>query len=146
MCLVELLVSSVRKDNLEERLMAVKSIFISFDYDHDNELRGSFISEAQHHSKHKFVDYSFSSAVDGRWKKEARTRIGQTDFVIFLCGANTHAAPGVEAEMTITQQLKKPYFLLRGRRNSNCSKPRSARASDKMQPRKWKHINSLLDG
>ena len=26
--------------------MAVKKIFISFDYDDDNELRGSFISEA----------------------------------------------------------------------------------------------------
>ena len=94
---------------------------------------------------YKFIDHSFSSAVDEGWKKKARSRIGATDFVIFLCGANTHAAPGVEAEMTITQQLQIPYILLKGRRYEKCSKPRSARKSDKIQSRKWKHIDKLLD-
>ena len=125
--------------------MSVKKIFLSFDYDRDKELRGSFLSEACRNSKHKFVDCSLTSAVDEGWKKQARSRIGATDCVIFLCGDDTHTAPGVTVEMSITQQLKKPYILLRGRRKRNCSKPEGAKASDKIQSRKWKHINALLD-
>ncbi len=125
--------------------MSTKKIFVSFDYDHDNELRCGFMSEAKKHSKHKIKDYSLKGAVDANWKKKARSLIGETDFVIFLCGVNTHAAPGVAAEMTITHQLGKPYILLKGRRKSKCSKPLGAKASDEIQSRKWKHVNALLD-
>lgn len=125
--------------------MSVKKIFVSFDYDHDQDLRGSFRSEAQLYSKHKFDDFSFAHAFDGNWTKDARARIGATDCVIFLCGRNTLSARGVEAEMTITQQLCKPYYLLKGRRNFKCSKPKGAKASDEIQSRRWKHIDALLD-
>ena len=127
--------------------MALKKLFISFDYDHDKDLRSHFITQAAEFCEHAVSDFSLPAVVvDRRWTRDARSRIGDSDFVIFICGTNTHSAPGVEAEMTITQQLGTAYILLKGRRDRKCSKPKGARAADEIVPWKWKRINALLDG
>ena len=64
------------------------------------------------------------------WKAQVRARIRKTDLTIVICGEHTHTAKGVAAELTITQELGKPYFLLRGRPNKTCHKPTMARSSD----------------
>lgn len=125
--------------------MSEKRLFISFDYEHDDELRHHFLAQAKQYSKHKIVDHSFPGEVDGKRTREAMSRIGETDIVIFICGDNTHTAPGVEAEMTITQQLRKRYILLKGRPNRECSRPKGANSSKKILPWSWKTINSQLD-
>ena len=127
--------------------MALKKLFISFDYDHDKDLRSNFIAQAKQFCAHAVTDFSPPAAiVDRRWTRDVRSRIGNSDFVVFICGANTHSAPGVEAEMTITQQLGTAYILLKGRRDRKCSKPSGANAEDEIVPWRWKRINSLLDG
>ena len=125
--------------------MSEKRLFISFDYDHDDELRHHFLAQAERYSKHKIINHSLPGEVDDRWTLEAKSRIGESDFVVFICGVNTHSAKGVEVEMTITQQLKRPHFLLQGRPKCKCSRPTGASAKSKIHRWKWKRINSLLD-
>ncbi|MCY4011116.1 MAG: hypothetical protein OXG82_00215 [Gammaproteobacteria bacterium] len=125
--------------------MASRRVYLSFDFDHDDELRGSFLAQARCHSPHEIVDCSLPAAVDGRWTREARRRIAQAEIVVFICGENTHTANGVEVEMTLAQQLQKSYFLLKGRRHRTCSRPRSARRSDVIHRWSWRRINALLE-
>ena len=63
---------------------------------------------------------------------------------IVICGAHTHAAKGVAAELTIIQEERKPYFLLRGRHDRPCTKPKNARASDEMHAWRWKSLHDLI--
>ena len=125
--------------------MSVKKIFLSFDYDNDDELRHTFLGQAKVHSKHEIVDQSIPYAASEGWREKAQSKIGNSDMVIFICGVYTDSAKGVEAEMTITRKLGRHYFLLKGRRKHPCSKPKGARACDELQPWKWEHINKLLD-
>ena len=124
--------------------MASRRLYVSFDFDHDDELRGSFLAQARRHAPHTIVDCSLPAAIDGKWTREARARIAQADIVVFICGVNTHSANGVEAEMTLTRQLRKCYFLLQGRPHRTCTKPRNARGSDVVQRWSWRRINRLL--
>ena len=101
--------------------MGSRRLYLSFDFDHDDELRGSFLAQARRHSHHTIVDCSLAAAVDGNWTREARSRIAQAHVVVFICGENTHSAKGVEAEMTLTQQLRKRYFLTLVRVTRLCS-------------------------
>lgn len=121
-------------------------VFISFDYDHDKDLHGSLVAQAKlPDSPFKVVDCSLPSAVhNGNWKRQVRDRIRRADVVIFICGVNTHSAKGVEAEMSITQNERKPYFLLKGRRHQSCSKPKSTPAADRMQPWTWPNLKKQL--
>lgn len=43
-----------------------------------------------------------------------------------LCGKHTNTAKGVAAELSITQEESKPYFLLCGRSDGNVTKPINA--------------------
>ena len=51
--------------------------------------------------------------IDQKWKREVRNRIHRVDLVIVICGEHTHDADGVAGEVTITQEERKPYFLLK---------------------------------
>lgn len=123
-----------------------KRVYVSFDYDHDNDLYGDLVAQARNlDSPFTISDRSLPSAVhDGPWKREARHRIRQADLVIFICGVNTHSARGVEAEMSITHGEGKPYVLLQGRRGRTCSKPRNSRGSDAIHPWTWPTLKELL--
>ena len=127
--------------------MARKRAFISFDFDHDNELRGSFVSQAKDQdSPFNITDWSLKEPVNGKWKKKVRDIIRRTDLTIVICGEHTHDADGVAAEVTIVQKENKPYFLLKGRRRKTCKKPRSARHDDEIYKWKWKHLGRLING
>ena len=121
-------------------------VFISFDYDHDKDLHGNLVEQARRtDSPFTIIDQSIPSAIhDDYWKRQARSRIRQADVVVFICGVNTHSAKGVEAEMSITQNEGKRYFLLRGRRTHACSKPKNSRRSDAMHPWTWPNLKNQL--
>ena len=52
------------------------------------------------------------------------------------------AAKGVAAEITITREEGKPYFLLRG--HANCTKPGMARVSDEIHAWNWPNLQKLI--
>lgn len=121
-------------------------VFVSFDYDTDNDLRGNLIAQAKRpDSPFTISDQSLPGAVhDGNWKRKVRQRIRQADVVVFICGVNTHSAEGVEVEMSITRNLGKRYFLLKGRKHHTCSRPRNAGSRDVMEPWSWDNLKTLL--
>ena len=125
--------------------MATKSVFISFDYDNDNDLPGNLVSQAgKPDSPVSIRDRSVWAQIDERWKMEVRNRIRRVDLVIVMCGEHTHDADGVAAEVTITQEERKPYFLLKGRKRKTCTKPRNVRSSDEMHSWTWANLKNLI--
>ena len=96
------------------KIMAVKRAFISFDFHHDEELRDTLIGQAnQSDSPFNIEDWSVHERINRKWRKEVRSLIRKADLTIVICGEHTHDAKGVAAEVTITQEEKTPYFLLR---------------------------------
>ena len=125
--------------------MTSKSAFISFDYDHDNSLRSDLVAQAKSpDSPFSITDWSVRYRIDEGWKKEVGERIRRVDLIIVICGEHTHQAEGVEAEVTMVQQAGKPYFLLKGRRDKTCTRPKSAPKRKKVHPWTWPTLEELI--
>ena len=127
--------------------MAVKRVFISFDYDHDKDLRGNLVAQAQNpESPFSITDWSVQHRIDESWRREVRDRIRRADLTIVICGEHTHDAPGVAAEITIAREEGKPYFLLKGRRRKTCTKPAMTLRTDEMHSWTWENLRQLIAG
>ena len=127
--------------------MAVKRVFISFDYEHDNDLRGNLVAQAKNpESPFSIRDSSVKHRIDENWRKEVRDRIRGSDLTIVICGEHTHDAPGVAAEVTIAREERKPYFLLKGRRRKTCTKPEMALSTDKTYKWTWDNLTQMIAG
>ena len=127
--------------------MAMKRAFISFDFDHDEELRDALVGQAKNpDSPFSIADWSVKGAFTGDWRAKVRDRIRRTDLTIVICGRYTHTAKGVAAELAITREENKPYFLLNGRPNYTCTKPGMARHSDKIYRWTWENLRRLIGG
>ena len=125
--------------------MAKKRVFISFDFEHDADLRGNLVAQSERpDSPFSMTDCSVRAPYDEQWRRRVRSIIRDADLTIVICGAHTHAAKGVAAELTIIQEERKPYFLLRGRHDRPCTKPKNARASDEMHAWRWKSLHDLI--
>ena len=126
--------------------MATRSAFISFDYDHDRDIRGSLVAQASDpNSPFSITDWSVKEPIDEKWRQRVRDIIRRTNLTIFICGEFTDTAAGVSAEMSIVREENKPYFLLKGRRKKVCKKPKGALRSDKIHPWKWDTLRRLID-
>ena len=127
--------------------MAMKRAFISFDFDHDEELRNALVGQARNpDSPFNIANWSVQEAFTGNWKEKVRDRIRRTDLTIVICGEHTHSANGVSAELTITREEGNPYFLLWGRPNKTCTKPAMALRSDEIYKWTWENLKRLLAG
>jgi hypothetical protein len=127
--------------------MAVKRAFISFDYDHDEDLRNLLAGQAKHpDSPFEIKDRSIKEPLTGDWKEKVRRRMESIDVVIVICGEYTDTAKGVAAELTIAREASKPYFLLHGRADKTCKKPTSALDSDKIYKWTWDNLKALIEG
>lgn len=122
-------------------------VFTSFDYDHDEDLRNLLIGQSKHpDSPFELADWSVKAPLAGDWRAQVRSRIRRVDVVLVMCGEWTHTATGVAAELRIAQEELKPYFLLWGRSSKTCTKPTSARASDKIYSWTWDNLKALIRG
>jgi len=125
----------------------MKRAFISFDYDHDLELKNLLVGQAKNpDSPFNIADFSIKEPISTNWKAKARTRIKGCDVVIVICGEYTHTATGVSAELEITQEEKVPYFLLWGRSEKTCTKPLKAHTADKIYKWTWDNLKALING
>jgi hypothetical protein len=108
-------------------------IFMSFDMDHDRDLYELILEQSlKGGSGFEISARSEPRSTEDLWDERARRRIRSVDEVIVICGEHTADSPRVSAELRIAQEEHKPYFLLWGRRESMCSRPFGARASDSM--------------
>jgi hypothetical protein len=127
--------------------MPPKRTFISFDFDHDEDLRNLLAGQAKHpESPFEIRDRSLKEPLSGDWKAKVLRRMDNIDLVIVVCGEFTHLASGVAAELDIARQAKKPYFLLWGRNGKSCTKPTSALPTDKIYEWNWDLLKRLIDG
>lgn len=127
--------------------MGRKRAFISFDFDHDDDLRVMLAGQADlPDTPFDFIDKSLKEPLTGDWRAKIRGRISRTDFTIVVCGEWTHTATGVADELAITRELRNPYFLLAGRANKSCYKPTSALPADKVYTWSWPNLKALIAG
>src|SRR5260221_801933 len=127
--------------------MAKQRIFISFDYDNDEDIKIMLAGQAKFEdSPFDFKDASVKEALTGDWKEKVKNRIRNCDQVIVLCGTSTYAASGVSTELKIAQDLDKPYFLLAGRSSKRCTKPKTALSTDIVYDWIWKNLKLLIEG
>jgi hypothetical protein len=127
--------------------MALTRAFISFDYDHDDDLRTMLVGQSKHSdTPFAIADYSLKEPLSGDWKTKIRSRIRGVDVVIVICGEYTYTASGVAAELQIAREEHKPYFLLWGRSGKNCTKPSTALPTDKIYNWTWSNLKELVGG
>ena len=95
--------------------MSKKKVFLSFDYSHDHNLKGSLVAQAKEpDSPFELIDVSLKEArPEEAWLSKAKAYIEQCDVFIVLLGQNTHSAPGVLAEVEIAKKLRKYRFQIR---------------------------------
>lgn len=122
-------------------------VFISFDYDHDVDLKNLLVGQARNpESPFEITDMSIKEAIAINWKENARRRIRGCDVVAVICGEYTNTASGVNAELKIAQEEGVPYFLLWGRSEKTCVKPVSAKQTDKVYTWNWNNLKLLIGG
>jgi len=126
--------------------MATTRVFVCFDADHDDDLRALFTRQCvAPGSMLRVVDWSRMESPHSGWETKLRTRLGEVDAVVVLCGEATHDAANVNREFGIAQEQKKPYVLLWGRRSGNCTRPIAARANDHFYSWMWSVVTEQLD-
>lgn len=127
--------------------MNKKRVFVSFDYDHDRDLKDLLIGQARNeNSPFDVVDMSIKEEIKNNWKDSAKRRIKGCDLVIVICGEYTTSALGVSAELQIAQEEQIPYFLLGGRADGKCVKPKAALIQDKIYKWTWNNLGLLING
>ncbi len=126
--------------------MALTPVFVSFDYDHDLDLKNLLIGQARHPDTPFAVSDHSVKLASPDWKADARRRIRMVDQVIVLCGEHTHTATGVSDEVRIAQDERVPYFLLWGRSGQTCTKPAAALPTDTIYQWTWDILKQLVGG
>jgi len=127
--------------------MAKTRVFISFDYDHDADLKNLLVGQARNEdSPFEITDMSVKEELSGDWKDKVRTRIKGVEQVVVICGEHTDTATGVGAELKMAQEEEKPYFLLWGRSDKDCVKPKTAKSDDKIYKWTWDNLKALIGG
>lgn len=124
-----------------------KRAFISFDYDNDSDAKLMLVGQSKKpDSPFEFKDNSVKDHLTGDWEDKVKKRMDNVDIVIVLCGTKTHTAKGVAAELTIAKSKSKPYFLLAAYSDKACTKPTSARSTDKLYKWTWDNLKKLIVG
>ena len=124
-----------------------KRTFISFDYDNDSDLKTLLVGQAKHgDSPFSINDWSIKEPQTGDWKEKARKRIRAVDVVVVICGEHTDSATGVSAELRIAKDEGVAYFLLKGRADKTCVKPKAAADTDKVYTWSWDNLKKLIGG
>lgn len=126
--------------------MAKKKVYVAFDYD-DLGVKQNLIAESQRpYCPWEFIDNSIPRAIPDKWALEAERLIRESDFVIVLCGEQTHRATGVATEVQLAQKLGRRYFLLSGTRIGAPTRPKHSRTDDKIWTYRWPTLQTLLSG
>jgi hypothetical protein len=89
--------------------------FVSFDLDHDKDLRTHLFDQAATDaSRFIVVDWSIREVAPD-WEDKTRGSIANVDLLLVICGDHTATAPGVNREIRMAQELRRAYYLLDGR-------------------------------
>ena len=122
--------------------MATLNIFVSFEFDKDQNLKNSFFEQAKKYSPHRVRNSSLNESYpDENWKSKARAAIRECDVVIVLIGQDTHNAQGVRVETDMAHSFGKPVIQVRSQGRPYNGLTRLGEPI----PWRWKTINARLD-
>ena len=125
--------------------MAMPRVFVSFDFDHDSELRDLFVGQSRNpRTPFTLANWSVKEAMSGDWKGKVRPRIRSVDVVLAICGEHTDTATGVSAEVRIAREEGKPVYFLKGRKDKTCRLPKSALPEDRILDWTWENLEAIL--
>ena len=121
--------------------------FISFDYDNDEDIKKMLVGQSKlEDSPFEISDWSVKDPLTGDWKKKVKEKIKKVAVVIVLCGENTDSATGVSDEIKMAQDENISYFLLKGRKDKTCKKPKNTKSTDKIYNWTWNNLKLLIGG
>ena len=122
--------------------MATLNIFVSFEFDKDDDLKNNFYQQAKEQTNHRIKNCSLNEAYpDEIWKNKARNAIRGCDVVLVLIGQDTHNAPGVIVETDMADSFKIPIIQIRPRKR----RYKGLTRLEEPIPWKWQTINARLD-
>lgn len=120
--------------------MAKTKVFISYDYDHDAQLKDTLIWQSkQQDSPFSINDISLQQATP-EWQQKARAAIEACDVFIALLGEHTHQAQGVKREVKMAKQIGKKRFQLR--KKGQCPTPIDG--AGEVVAWRWKNLKKRL--
>lgn len=95
--------------------MPKKRVFVSFDYDHDLDLKNLLVGQALNpDSPFDITDNSLKETQpEADWLANAKRAINRSEVVVVVLGGRTHSASGVKKEVKVTNDLGKPKFQLK---------------------------------
>jgi len=115
-------------------------VFASFDRDRDGDLRERLLGQSRSSdSPFEISDWSGNGAVSGGADGDGslHERMDRVDALIVLCGEHTDSSIDVSLELRTAQDQRKPYFLIRGRRELTCTMPVGAKPDDSLYTWIW---------
>ena len=122
--------------------MSTLNIFVSFEFDKDNDLKNNFYEQARELTQHRVRNCSLNEAYpDETWRRRAQEAIRECDVVVVLIGEDTHNAQGVIVETDIARSMNKPVIQVRpqGRTYNGLTR------LEEPISWKWRVINAKLD-
>lgn len=121
---------------------ATKKVFISFDFNHDRNLKNVLIAQSKNSTApFEFTDCSLKEEYRSHdWKDKAWSAIQNCDIVIVVLGQHTDRASGVSEEIRIAQKLSKPIFQLKPRGAPDTS----VSGAGSVIPWTWNNLESIL--
>ena len=92
------------------RRTAPKRVFVSFDFDNDQQLKNLLIGQSRNKlTNFDLADWSLKEAQPMRtWEAMARARIKNSHMVLVLVGSRTHRASGVLKEVKMAREENIP--------------------------------------
>ena len=122
--------------------MAILNIFVSFEFDKDQDLKNNFYRQAEEETNHRIRDCSLhESYPDETWKNKARNAIRRCDVVVVLIGQDTHNAQGVIVETDMARSFGKSIIQVRPQGRPYNGLTRLGQPI----PWRWSRINTELD-
>ncbi len=120
--------------------MAKTRVFVSYDYEHDVNLKDTFISQSKlPNSPFSIHDVSIQEPMHN-WQQKARFAIEGCDVFVVLLGDFTYQARGVLREIRMARELEKRRFQLRKRGQW----PKSLNGAGEVVAWKWKNLQKWL--
>lgn len=113
-------------------------VFVSFDFDNDQQLKHLLIGQTKRQNiSFSVVDGSLKEAApEPHWKEAALKEIRRCDLVVVLVGRRTNKASGVLAEIAMARAEGKPIVQLIGSRSNGYTRVKGAG-----RVIAWTHIN-----
>jgi len=123
--------------------MAKKRVFVSFDFDHDQDLKTLVIGQARlPGSPFEVIDHSLKEAAPERdWEARALAAIRRSEIVLVMVGRYTHQASGVLKEVRMARSNNVQIVQMIGHKDGNYTRVPDA---GYLYSWDWPNLNRLL--